>query len=623
MPPVIRKHPLRLRLRIHAALAAKLGNRQSSMVNRQCFASCHWVSIRYNERVMEKRRMTGVLLPLFSLRRQGDAGIGDLMALEEWIDWAAEHHVGFLQLLPVNELGNEDVPSPYSAISSVALEPLYLSLERVPGMPEKLPPYREDLPPLQLPGGRDLVDYTRVRTYKNEWLRRAWERFSTGQEFAGMREEFEAWVEQESDWLENYATFRVLCQAFGTAEWWTWHVQDAEEARRFVDHDAQAQNSKRYRLWLQWLCAREWATVRMHADEKKVLLMGDVPIGISVASADVFFERHLFDMDWSGGAPAEGNFAEDPFTAKWGQNWGIPLYRWDVMEKDGLAWWVRRIRKLSELFGMYRIDHILGFYRIYAFPWMPNRNAEFLPLSPDEAAARCGGRRPGFRPRPDDTEEQRRQNLMQGDELLRTILRATPIQRVIGEDLGCVPDYVRPDLSRLRIAGFNIPHWECDPLGRIIRGDTYNPCSFATYATHDFPPLCTDWDEWYSRVQQGRDAVKRTELGTEEIRETLRIAKDCGETLCRLGDYANLSKKESLVPWGPKIKDALYRALLQCRSNYAVLMWTELFDIPVRLNLPGTLGGTNWRPRIPFTAAQAAEMPQSTWIKEISIAAKR
>ena len=574
--------------------------------------------------VMERRRMTGVLLPVFSLRRQGDAGIGDLMALEEWIDWAADHRVGFLQLLPVNELGNEDVPSPYSAISSIALEPLYLSLERVPGMPPgELPSYRDDLPPLQLPAGRDLVDYARMRAYKGEWLRRAWKRFSSEQEFADLRESFRTWTEQQSDWLEDYSTYRVLCQAFGTSAWWTWPVQDTDVARRFVEQDAEALNRKKYRQWLQWLCAREWALVRKRADAKNVLLMGDVPIGISVASSDVFFNRYLFDMNWSGGAPAEGNFAEDPFTAKWGQNWGIPLYRWDVMQNDGLAWWVRRIRKLAEIFGMYRIDHILGFYRIYAFPWMPARNSEFLPLNPDEAAARCDGRRPGFRPRPDDTPEQRRQNLMQGDTLLRTILRATPGQCVIGEDLGCVPDYVRPDLSRLRIAGFKIPHWECDRIGRIIRGDTYNPCSFATYATHDFPPLCVDWNEWYNRVQQGREAVKNTKLSPEEIREVLRIARDCGETLCRLGDYADLGKKESLVPWGPKIKDALYRALLHCRSDYATLMWTELFDIPVRLNLPGTTGGTNWRPRMPFTAAQAAALPQSAWIKEISIASGR
>ena len=287
---------------------------------------------------MVKERKTGVLMPLFSLRREGDAGIGDLAALEEWIDWAAASGVGFLQLLPVNALGEDDAPSPYSAISSVALEPLYLSLERIPGMPDGLPPYREDLPPLQQPGGRDLVDYARVRQYKRHWFRQAWKRFEQEEEFAPLREEFAAWVQGQGLWLDDYTTFLVASAGFGTIAWWLWPEQNTDVIRRIVNDGADSSAQKRYQQWLQWLCAREWARVRAYADSRGVLLMGDVPIGVSVASADVFFERYLFDMEWSGGAPAEGNFAEDPFTAKWGQNWGIPLYRWDVMEHDGFAW---------------------------------------------------------------------------------------------------------------------------------------------------------------------------------------------------------------------------------------------------------------------------------------------
>jgi len=534
------------------------------------------------------------------------------------VRWAAEHRVGFLQLLPVNAVGEDDCPSPYSAISSVALEPLYLTLEQVPGMSLPLPPYVEDLPPTQMPGGRDFVDYARVRMYKRYHLKRAFAHFEESAQYAAQRAEFDAWVTAQGTWLQDFAAFRVLSIAFGTNAWWLWPVQDTDVARFIVESTEDSRRQKRYQQWLQWLCAQQWARVRALADSLGVKLMGDVPIGISVASADVFFERYLFDMNWSGGAPAEGNFAEDPFTAKWGQNWGIPLYRWDVMEKDGFAWWTRRIRKLAEVFKMYRIDHVLGFYRIYAFPWMPDRNQEFLNLSADEAAARCGGRRPGFRPRPDWTAEDRRANLMQGDYLLRQLLKAVPGQLVIGEDLGCVPDYVRPDLSRLRIAGFKIPHWEIDEKQHIIKGQSYNPCSFATYATHDFPPICTDWDEWYSHVKAGEDALTDVTLSPAALREKRRVAEDCARVLCWLGEYAGLSREESLVPWGQGVKDALFRALFACRSAYAAMMWTELFDIPVRLNTPGTVGGSNWCPRMPFTAHQVAQMPQSAWLAAIS-----
>lgn len=572
---------------------------------------------------MVMERKTGVLMPLFSLRRVGDAGIGDLCALEEWIDWAAEHAVGFLQLLPVNALGEDDAPSPYSAISSVGLEPLYLTLERVPGMPAERPAYQEDLPPLQLPSGRDLVDYARVRAYKRYWLSEAWHHFDCDPEWSVLREEFAAWVREQGAWLDDFTTFLVASFGFGTIAWWHWPEQNADVVRRIVNDCRESREQKRHQQWLQWLCSREWAGVRAHADARGVLLMGDVPIGVSVASADVFFERYLFDMEWSGGAPAEGNFADDAFTAKWGQNWGIPLYRWEVMEHDGFAWWRRRIRKLAEVFSMYRIDHVLGFYRIYAFPWMPDRNPEFLPLSEDEAAARCGGRRPGFRPRGDWNEENRRANLAQGDYLLRQLLRAAPGVRVVGEDLGCVPDYVRPDLSCLRIAGFKIPHWEIDENQQIVRGESYNPCSFATYATHDFPPLCMDWDAWVDGVQEAYGAHLTPGMSAEECRAARQKGRDCARVLCWLGDYAGLHHRECMVPWHQGIKEALIRALLRCRSAYAALMWTELFDIPVRLNTPGTEGGTNWRPRMPFTAAEAARLEQSAWLKALSEEAGR
>lgn len=569
-------------------------------------------------------RKTGILMPLFSLRRDGDGGIGDLKALREWIDWAAEHGVGFLQLLPVNAVGEDDAPSPYSAISSVALEPLYLTLEEIPGMPAELPPYPVNALPLQLPGGPDLVDYARVREYKRRLFRVAWEHFSAEAAYADLRGKFRDWVQAEGAWLEDFTVFRVASLAMGSTAWWRWPQQDPACIRGWVNGDPELRGQKEYHAWLQWLCARQWSEVRRAADAAGVLLMGDVPIGISVASADVFFERHLFDMDWSGGAPEEGNFAEDPFTAKWGQNWGIPLYRWEVMEADGFAWWNRRIRKMAEVFRMYRIDHVLGFYRIYAFPWMPDRNPEFLPLSEDEAAARCGGRRPGFRPRPDWQAEDRRQNLMQGDRLLRRLLQAAPGLRVVGEDLGCVPDYVRPNLSQLRIAGFKIPHWEIDDRQHIIPGDTYNPCSFATYATHDFPPLRCDWDVWYNAVQEARRAAADLSRTPEEIRQTLLNGQGCARVLAWLGAWCGVQREhDALVPWSPEVKDRLFRALFACRSAYACMMWTDLFDIPVRLNLPGTEGGTNWRPRMPFTAAQAARLPQSAWIRSVSIASDR
>ena len=124
--------------------------------------------------------------------------------------------------------------------------------------------------------------------------------------------------------------------------------------------------------------------------------MGDIPFGVSYYSADVFARPNEFALDWSGGAPPEPYFKDDQFTQKWGQNWGIPLYRWNVMRTNNFAWWRERVRGVRNFFHVFRIDHVLGFYRIYAFPWRPLRNKEFLSLSWDEMLQRTGGKAPHF-----------------------------------------------------------------------------------------------------------------------------------------------------------------------------------------------------------------------------------
>ena len=158
---------------------------------------------------------------------------------------------------------------------------------------------------------------------------------------------------------------------------------------------------------------------------------------------------------------------------------------------------------------------------------------------------------------------------------------------------------------------------------QIVRGDAYNPCSFATYATHDFPPLCNDWDDWNDAVQEAYGALSDPSVSQAERYAAQQKGRDCARVLCWLADFAGMSHRDCMVSWHQGIKDALIRALLQCNSAYAALMWTELFDIPVRLNTPGTEGGTNWRPRMPFTAAEAAGMEQSSWLRDLSVQAGR
>jgi len=552
------------------------------------------------------KRTAGILLPAFSPRRDGDLGIGDTLALREWIDWAAEHHVGFIQLLPINENGADE--SPYSAISSTALDPIYLALDagEIPGLSDTdVSKARAQLGEAQQ---AKLVDYPVVRRVKRTLLELAWSRF--GEAEALMIEEFDQFKREESEWLDDYCVFRYLMEVHGeslTWDRWPESCKTPEKARDFLKRLRKAEVAMvdqrlGYFAFAQWLCFRQWKALRAHADLRGVKLMGDVPIGISWHSSDVFFDQKEFHLDWCGGSPSEGMGQSDPFFQQWGQNWGIPLYRWDHMAENGYRWWKTRIKRLTTFFDIFRLDHILGFYRIYAFPWSPSRNHEFIGLNHDEAAAINGGRLPRWTLRPDDTMENKEANRADGDPRLRAIVEAAGNAEIIAEDLGWVPEYVRPHLAELGIAGFRIPHWDCNEYGHPTPGNFFPENSFATYSTHDHDPVNGIWRGCLRVIQQHQEnPTDQTGMWVHGAHNALRI----------LSEFAGIPIPTN-APWPPYtegIRLRLIKALLSSNSRYATLMVTELFGLDERINHPGTTGGQNWRFRMPWTLEEIDEEP--------------
>jgi 4-alpha-glucanotransferase len=540
-----------------------------------------------------------MLVPVGSLRRDGDLGIGDTAALRELVDWAGRCGLGFLQLLPINETGSDH--SPYNAISSVALEPALIDLTALPELgADVIAAARDRATSTSGRTSADLIDYDLVKSVKRELLEIAFQRFWEKDRDSARGAAFEAFRDAEVGWLEDYCRFRWLMDREGRRETWDlWSINynKPQKARDWIG-TKRGQNPRAvdrelaYHAWVQWIAFTQWRELRQYAEDQDVLLMGDVPIGISYHSTDVFFEPEWFDLAWSGGAPPERVFKDDAFAIKWGQNWGIPLYRWDVLEADDFRWWRRRIDKLTDVFHIFRIDHILGFYRIYGFPWRPQRNAEFLPLTADEARARTGGPLPGFMPRPDDTEENKMANLADGDKYLRVVLEAAGENEVVGEDLGAVPDYVRPHLRKIGIAGFKVCHWEVeegpDGVEHPLPPEQYEECSFTTYATHDHPSMAAMWEEFRELLDSGDPDERR---GAEW---NLRI----------LSEIAGLPVEKdgrSYPPYDRRIQWAQLEALLASGSRYAAFMITDLYRMTERFNIPGTVGGSNWRIRMPFT----------------------
>jgi 4-alpha-glucanotransferase len=317
--------------------------------------------------------------------------------------------------------------------------------------------------------------------------------------------------------------------------------------------------------------------------------MGDIPFGVKLYSADVYSRRDEFALEWSGGAPPEPYFKDDEFTQKWGQNWGIPLYRWDGMRGRNLDWWRWRVRGVRKIFHAFRIDHVLGFYRIYAFPWRPARNREFLPLSFDEMRERTGGAFPQFYPRDDSTWENCEANRREGEEYLRAVLEESRDTRVVGEDLGTVPDYVRPSLRSLGVAGFKIPQWENHADGRSISGSDYQRVSVATYATHDHKPLRAMWEE----------AFEEPTSTTEQARQDL----------AKVAEFAGLRPPNPENDFDGDFYGPVMEALFHCESWIALVMITDLLARKDRFNVPGTAASSNWSRRMGKTVRGLKESP--------------
>ncbi|MEI6871253.1 MAG: 4-alpha-glucanotransferase, partial [Verrucomicrobiota bacterium] len=544
--------------------------------------------------LLPEHKLAGILTPLFALRGPNDLGVGDLGALRDLVDWASAAGLGVVQLLPVNETGNDH--SPYNAISSVALDPLSLELtpEAVPELArEWLAEETRRFFPEGVPGGA--VAYDKVKPLKRALLHRAFQVFytTTGEAKTPRGKAFRHWVVQQENWLPDFALFRVLMDEHGTERWDQWPMvhRTAASARNWLRGvPAKIQRAFKKRetevMYIQWLAWMQWGQIREYAEQKQVALMGDIPFGVSFYSADYFCRPEIFDSHWSGGAPPEPTYQSDKFTARWGQNWGVPLYRWDVLKASQLDWWRQRVRKVREVFHLFRIDHVLGFYRIFGFPWRPARNAEFAELTDEESKALTGGDLPRFHECPDDTDAHRWSNRLHGEELLRILLQETGDFRLIGEDLGTVPDYVRPSLQSLQIAGFKVPMWEKWHNGRLVPGRDYERLSVATYATHDHEPLRTMWERWMRVIAEGESGriedAQRRDGAWWEVR--------------RLADWAGFEVPR-ITPF-EQVHEQLLRGLLASESWIAIFMVTDLFGTSQRFNVPGAVADSNWSERI-------------------------
>ena len=478
----------------------------------------------------------GTVIPVFSLRTEGSFGVGDFGDLKLMIDWCAKTKQRILQVLPINDTNMTRTwqdSYPYNSISIYALHPQYTDFRQLPAIKDEakrtaFETLRKELN--ELPQ----IDYERMFAAKMDYLREIY-----AQEGSKVLKSkaFKEFFEQNKEWLVPYAAFCHYRDLYGTAtfqEWPDHHELPASEREAMTKSTTKLYKDVAFWYFVQFNLDQQMHAAHAHARAQRVILKGDIPIGISRDGVEAWVEPKYFNLNGQAGAPP------DPFSAD-GQNWGFPTYNWDEMLKDGCSWWVRRFRKMAEYFDAYRIDHVLGFFRIWEIP-VPYKSGlmgQFSPalgMSREEIEAygvafndglflvdhkrddrwhpRIAVQYQEAYERLDDGQKAnfnrlyndyfyRRNNQFWYTEAMKKLPKLTQATRMLvcAEDLGMVPDCVPWVMNELRILSLEIQSMPKDPTTRFGKL-SHNPYrSVDTISTHDMATLRQWWDEDEERTQ--------------------------------------------------------------------------------------------------------------------------
>ena len=486
-------------------------------------------------------RGAGTAIPVFSLRSEDDFGVGEFYDLKKMVDWAAATGQGILQLLPINDTtmtGTKGDSYPYNPNSTFALHPQYINL---PAAGVKVD---EEYKTLQAKlNNFDTLDYEQVNSLKLSYLRKS---FAANFKCISASDEYKAFMEKNSSWLLPYAAFCVLRDMNGTADFTKWKGYAKYSRKKLAAFCAEHQPDVDFWCFVQYHLDKQLSDVCAYAHSKGVVFKGDLPIGISRTSVDAWLHPELFHMDSQAGAPP------DAFSAD-GQNWGFPTYNWERMAQDDYAWWKARLAKMSEYFDAFRIDHILGFFRIWEIPVTSKSGLDgyFNPALPfpayeleqlgfdvsdKELFIEDPRKSEHYHPRIGahasesykafDEELRNTFNRIHEDffyyrnnifwketamKKLPALLDSTGML-ACGEDLGMIPATVPEVMSELRILSLEIQRMPKAYGVQFANPADYPYLSVCTTSTHDMNPVRAWWEE----AEKTTDSFYHTILGGKE-----------------------------------------------------------------------------------------------------------
>jgi 4-alpha-glucanotransferase len=518
-------------------------------------------------RSVSDRRRAGMLVPLFSLASSKSWGIGefaDLPRMGAWLERAGQR---VLLMLPLNEMSAGET-SPYSALSAMALDPQFIAIESIDefkalgGESSLEPELRRRLEDVRRASS---IDYATVRELKQIALRRSFARFVDAEWRPGTSRAsaLRTFIDAQKWWLEDYALFRALQVQYGERVWddWPEPIRKRDDAA-LERARAELADEVLFRQYVQWIAGEQWAAARSAA--RDIAVFGDMPFAVGAESADVWAGQHAFRLDRSIGVPP------DAFSAT-GQDWRLPAYRWDVIEQHDFQLLRNRAARQANLFDGYRIDHLVGFYRMYTRPVGDGaRDGVFTPSEPRDQQAL-------------------------GERIMRVFQESGA--EIIAEDLGVVPDFVRESLARLSIPGYRVFRWERhwhDPGQPFKDPVDYAPVSVATSGTHDTEPLVVWWEN--APLEE-----RRSVLEIPSVRERL----DTNDT--GVIDSTELA---------PVLRDALLETLYASGSDLLVLPIQDVFGWRDRINQPATVGAHNWTWKLPWATDRLLEARESADVAE-------
>ncbi|MDF2549821.1 MAG: malQ, partial [Chlamydiales bacterium] len=413
------------------------------------------------------RHHHGINVPLFSLFTRQSAGIGEFLDLKPLLPWVSKIGFDLIQLLPLNDTGGD--PSPYNSLSAFALNPLHISLYPLLEVQDK--ELNALYSQLQIQEGR--VNYPLVKRIKEQFLRLYYSRYFSSHAKSQAYQDF-----AQERWLKEYALFKALLKEFNGASWPNWPERYKNLRLDQVDTLLSERSEEAgYHIFGQSMAFNQMREVKRCAEENGVLLKGDIPILLNQNSADVWLHRHWFDLTATAGAPP------DMYTEE-GQNWGFPIYNWAQLAADGYPLWKERLKVAENFYHIYRIDHVLGFFKIFAIP--------------NDKQAKEGQFQPSGE----------LEGIEQGRELLKMLLDSSCLLP-IGEDLGNVPPSFKKVLQELGIPGTKVMRWERNwhQDGSFIPVNLYPKASLSCVSTHDSEPLSL----WWQSHQDDRIAYCRSQ----------------------------------------------------------------------------------------------------------------